>query len=97
MQFLVSSGLIQCSKCGVLERYTCPSPNAPAAELSSPPGALMVWVMRSYHDVEPLILSVPEEAEAPRRTRTRTPEIALAAVHVGSHRGRRRIASAGDH
>jgi GDP-L-fucose synthase len=26
-------------------------------------GALMVWVMRSYHSIEPIILSVPEEAE----------------------------------
>lgn len=26
-------------------------------------GALMIWVLRSYHSIEPIILSVPEEAE----------------------------------
>jgi len=26
-------------------------------------GALMIWVMRNYHEVDPIILSVPEDAE----------------------------------
>merc|ERR1712146_430531 len=26
-------------------------------------GELMIWVMRNYHEVDPIILSVPEEAE----------------------------------
>ena len=40
-----------------------PTPRSAHALSLSFAGALIVWVMRNYHSVEPIILSVPEEDE----------------------------------
>ena len=42
-----------------------PAPGTPLRQFifNEDLGELMIWVMRNYHEVDPIILSVPEEAE----------------------------------